>query len=312
MRYSFDDADAEERRETQYFEMFGNRGIYHKGWTAVTRHSTPWVLVGGAAGASTTTSGSSTTPGGTGARRTTVEGASGEAPRAPATLPHRGRPSTTSFRWTTGAAERFNPDIAGRPTLVQGNSQLLFGGMGRLTESSVVSIKNKSHAVTAEVVVPDGGANGVIVAQGGGVRRLEPLRCRTGKPRYCYNLFGVQRFNVDGDRAAPAGRRTRCGWSSPTTAGGSARAAIVTLFVDGEPVGKGEVDATVPMIFSADETRDVGMEGAHPRERGLRPEGQRVHRARSTGSQIDVAEAAEDLDHLISPEERLRIAMARQ
>jgi hypothetical protein len=54
--------------------------------------------------------------------------------------------------------ERLNPDLAGRPTLIKGNPQLLFGGMGRLSESSVVNIKNKSHAVTAEVVVPEAGA----------------------------------------------------------------------------------------------------------------------------------------------------------
>ena len=46
MLYSFNDAKAAERHETQYFEMFGNRGIYHKGWTAVTRHKTPWLLIG--------------------------------------------------------------------------------------------------------------------------------------------------------------------------------------------------------------------------------------------------------------------------
>jgi hypothetical protein len=73
--------------------------------------------------------------------------------------------------------ERFNPDLAGRPQLIRGRSQLLFGGMGRLSENSVVNIKNKSHAVTAQLVVPDDGASGVIVAQGG-VRRLEPVRQR--------------------------------------------------------------------------------------------------------------------------------------
>jgi hypothetical protein len=65
------------------------------------------------------------------------------------------------------AAERANPDIAGRPQLVKGKRQLLFGGMGRLTEGSVLNIKNKSHAVTAELEVPEPGAAGVIIAQGG-------------------------------------------------------------------------------------------------------------------------------------------------
>ena len=71
MLYSFNDAKAAEQHETQYFEMFGNRGIYHKGWTAVTRHKTPWLLVGEKSLRSTTTTGNSTTPITTGVRRTT-------------------------------------------------------------------------------------------------------------------------------------------------------------------------------------------------------------------------------------------------
>jgi hypothetical protein len=73
-------------------------------------------------------------------------------------------------------AERANPDIAGRPQLIVGNRQLLFGGMGRLTEGSIVNIKNKSHAVTAELIVPESGAEGVLVAQGRANRGLGSLR----------------------------------------------------------------------------------------------------------------------------------------
>jgi hypothetical protein len=65
------------------------------------------------------------------------------------------------------SSEGFEPSMAGRPTLIRGNSQLFFGGMGRLSENSVVSIKNRSFSLTAEVDIPDGGANGVIIAQGG-------------------------------------------------------------------------------------------------------------------------------------------------
>ena len=47
MLYAFNEADSPERHDLQYFEMFGNRGIYHKGWSAVTKHKTPWIMVGG-------------------------------------------------------------------------------------------------------------------------------------------------------------------------------------------------------------------------------------------------------------------------
>jgi arylsulfatase len=308
MRYSFDDADAAERRETQYFEMFGNRGIYHKGWTAVTKHKTPWVLVGGPAIAfdddvwelyDTEKDWSQ------------ARDLSKEEPDKLHELQRLWLIEATRFNvlpLDDRTAERFLADLAGRPTLIQGNRQLLFGGMGRLTESSVVSIKNKSHAVTAEIVVPDGGAQGVIVAQGGSIGGWS-LYVQDGKPRYCYNLLGVQRFYVESDHELkPGTHQVRMEFAYE--GGGLGKGGEVTLLVDGEPVGKGAVAATAAIIFSADDTCDVGMEGG-----ALVAEDYPVPND-FTGEinwvEIDVAEAAADVDHLISSEERLRIAMARQ
>ena len=205
MAYCFDDADAADRHETQYFEMFGNRGVYHKGWTAVTRHKTPWILVGEKAPAFDDDRWElyDTTTDWTQARDLAKE--------------HPDKLHELQRLWLIEAikynvlplddrvAERLNPDLAGRPVLIKGNSQLLFGGMGRLSESSVVNIKNKSHAVTAELVVPESGAEGVIIAQGGSIGGWS-LYAKDGKPKYCYNLLGVQRFYVEGDRAIPAGQ----------------------------------------------------------------------------------------------------------
>jgi len=112
--------------------------------------------------------------------------------------------------------ERINPDLAGRPVLIKGNSQLLFGGMGRLSESSVVNIKNKSHAVTAELVVPEPGAEGVIVAQGGSIGGWSPSTATT-----CWASSASTSRATGPSRPASI----RCGWSSPMTAAGSARAA---------------------------------------------------------------------------------------
>ncbi len=207
--------------------------------------------------------------------------------------------------------ERFNSDLAGRPTLVHGNSQLLFGGMGRLTENSVLNIKNKSHAVTAEIVVPEGGAEGVIDRAGRRVRRLEPLPRRTASPTYCYNLLGLQRFKVDGRAAIPAGdapgahgvrlrrRRARQGrhrQRCTSTASRSARAGS---------------RRRVPMVFSADETADVGCDTGSPVSDDYTARAS-VFTGTVEWVQIDLDEAAEDVDHLITPEERLRVAMARQ
>ena len=96
--------------------------------------------------------------------------------------------------------ERFNAELAGRPELVKGNSQLLFGGMGRLSEHSLINIKNKSHAVTAEVVVLESGAEGVMVAQGGAFAGWS-LYAKEGRPTYCYNLLGLERFKIEADAA---------------------------------------------------------------------------------------------------------------
>ena len=93
--------------------------------------------------------------------------------------------------------ERFNADLAGRPQLVHGNRQILFGGMRRLTENSIIVTKNKSFALTAEIEVPEGGAEGVIIAQGGAFGGFS-LYLKDGKPAYCYNLFGLQRFKITG------------------------------------------------------------------------------------------------------------------
>jgi arylsulfatase len=113
--------------------------------------------------------------------------------------------------------ERFNAELVGRPELVKGNSQLLFGGMGRLTESSLLNIKNKSHAVTAEIVVPETGAEGVILAQGGAFAGWS-LYTKDGRPKYCYNLLGLQQLQEWRATRRFRPERTRCEWSSPTTA----------------------------------------------------------------------------------------------
>jgi hypothetical protein len=205
--------------------------------------------------------------------------------------------------------ERFNPDIAGRPTLIRGNSQLLFGGMGRLSESSVVALKNKSHAVTGQVVVPEGGATGVIVAQGGAFGGFS-LYLHGGTLAYCYNLFGLQRFKVYGDEPVPAGEhQVRMEFSYD--GGGLGKGGDVTLYVDGVAAGKGRVEGTVPMLFSADETTDVGADGGTPVNDDYGPKDSAFN-GRVRWVQIDIADAAEDLDHLITPEKRLRITMARQ
>ncbi|HEU0024834.1 MAG TPA: arylsulfatase [Thermoleophilaceae bacterium] len=303
---SFDEPAMPEHRETQYFEMFVNRGIYHKGWTAVTRHSIPWV----------------------GAAElppydddvwelyapddwTQAHDLSGDQPEKLHELQRLFLIEAARYNvlpLDDRRFERFSAELAGRPQLVRGNSQLLYEGMGRLSENSVVATKNKSHAVTAQLVVPDGGGEGVIIAQGGAYAGWS-VYLHEGRPTYCYNFFGLQRFKVGAEQPVPAGEH-QVRMEFAYDGGGLAKGGDVTLYLDGEKVGEGRVEHTVPMIFSADETTDLGRDSATPVSDDHGADNEFTGRVRWV--QIDVDEAAEDVDHLITPEERLRIAMARQ
>lgn len=303
---TFDFADTPELRQTQYFEMLVNRGIYHKGWTAVTRHSLPWVET----------------------EMPTLDEDVWElyapddwsqARDLSAEMPEKLRELQRLFLIEAAKynvlplddrrLQRLNPDLAGRPRLIQGKKQLLFGGMGRLTENTVLVIKNKSHAVTAEIIVPEGGANGVMVAQGGAFGGWS-LYAKSGKPVYCYNLFGLQRFKIVGEQAIPPGQH-QVRMEFAYDGGGLGKGGNVTLYVDGVPAGQGRVEATQPMIFSFDETTEVGSDGATPVSDDYGPKDS-AFTGRVKWVQIDIDDAAEDLDHLITPEERLRVAMSRQ
>jgi arylsulfatase len=306
MAYSFDDAGAGERRQTQYFEMFVNRGIYHKGWTAVTRHSTPWAF--GELPAFDDDVWELYGPG----DWTQAHDLAAEQPGKLRELQRLFLIEAVKYNvlpLDDRRIERFNAELAGRPQLIQGKSQLLFGGMGRLTENSVVVLKNKSHAVSAQIVVPEGGANGVIVAQGGAFGGWS-LYLHEGKPAYCYNLFGLHRFKVYGQEPVAAGEH-QIRMEFAYDGGGLAKGGSVSLYVDGAKAGEGRAEATEPMIFSADETTDVGTDGGTPVSDDYGPKDSRFT-GRIRWVQLDIDEAAEDLDHLITPEERLRIALARQ
>ena len=221
MTYSFDDADAVDATTSSTSRCSCNRGIYHQGWTAVTRHSTPWVI-----GADLPAIDDDVWELYGPDDWTQAHDIAGENPAKLAELQRLFLIEATKynvFPLDDRRVERFNADLAGRPQLIQGTTQLLFGGMGRLSENSVLVTKNKSHAITANVTVPDGGADGVIIAQGGAFAGWS-LYVNDGTPTYCYNLLGLQRFIIEGDR--PFRRAiTRCAWSSTTTAAGSPRAA---------------------------------------------------------------------------------------
>jgi arylsulfatase len=309
MLYSFNDGKAGERHETQYFEVLGNRGIYHKGWTAVTRHAVPWELVGRRSPAfdddvwelyNTENDWSQ------------ANDLSKQMPEKLHELQRLFLIEATKYNvlpLDDDTAKKLNSDLAGRPVLIKGKTQILFRGMGRLGENCVLNIKNKSHAVTAEIVVPKSGAEGVIVAQGGNIGGWS-LYAKEGRLKYCYNLGGVQYFFVESNAPLPAGQH-QVRMEFAYAGGGLGKGGKVSLYLDGKKVGEGKILMTHAMIFSADDGCDVGLDGGSP----VSPEyGSRGNEFNGDvkGVELAIAEAAEAVDHLVKPEDAVRVAMARQ
>jgi arylsulfatase len=309
MRYSFDDPKAAEQRETQYFEMFGNRGIYHRGWTAVTRHKTPWILIG------------EKTPAfdddvwelyNTNTDWTQAHDVSKKYPEKLHELQRLWLIEATRHNvlpLDDRIAQRLNPDSAGRPILIKGNTQLLFPGMGHLSENTVLNLKNKSHSITAEIDVPTQGVEGVIVAQGGNIGGWS-LYCKAGRLKYCYNLLGINYSYAETTSPLPPGKH-QVRVEFKYDGGGLGKGGAVSLFVDGKKAGEGRVAATAAFVFSADDGLDVGEDSGAPVSPDYGATGNEFN-GRIRGIQLAIAEAAEQAEHLVSPEQALHIAMSRQ
>ncbi len=308
MAYSFEDPKAGERRETQYFEMFGNRGIYHKGWTAVTRHRTPWIMTG------------ETPPFDDDVWElydTTKDWSQAHdlAKEMPDKLHELQRlwvieaTRNQVLPMDDRGTERFNSDLAGRPVLVRGSSQVLANGMGDLNENGLVNVKNKSHSITAQLIVPsEKPAEGVILAQGG-IAGGWMFYVKDGKPTYLYNLAGLSEFKITANEAlAPGSHQVRMEFAYD--GGGLAKGGTVTLLIDGKAAGSGRVDATVPLVFSADETSDVGVKRGSPMTPDI-PLGE-ASRFNGTVNAVVIDLKDESTDHLLSLEDVLNMIMTRQ
>jgi arylsulfatase A-like enzyme len=306
MAYSFDEAAAAERRELQYFEMFGNRGIYYKGWTAVTKHRTPWELVGGKPIAFDDDHWELYDT------KLDWTQATDLAKAQPAQLHELQRlwmieaARHNVLPLDDRAAERFIAELAGRPQLVHGKSQLLFDHM-ELTDHSVVDIKNRSHSVTAELDVPESGARGVIITQGTNFGGWA-LYAFQGRLRYVYNFLGLDQYVVTAPDPLPAGRH-QVRMELAYDGGGAGKGGEVSLYLDGEKVAEGRVERTHAIIFSADSMVTVGDKAGAPICGDLEGRDNRFS-GRIHWVQIDLG--LDDHDHLVAPEERVHLALAVQ
>jgi arylsulfatase len=259
--YTFGDAKAKERHTTQYFEIAGNRAIYHDGWLAGTIHKAPWEAA---------------------PRRPLEEDVwelydvrsdfslsndlAAKDPRRLRDLKERFLAEARKHQVLPIDDRFFERALAekvGRPDLMGGRTSLtLAEGMTGMMENVFISVKNKSKTITAEVDVPEGGGNGAILVQGGRFGGWA-LYVHDGVPAYAYNFLGLQRSSIVATRPLPAGKST-IRFEFVYDGGGLAKGGTGTIFVNDQKVGEGRIEHTQPAIFSADETADVGIDLGTP------------------------------------------------
>ena len=262
--YTFDNADAEEQHTTQYFEMFGNRAIYHEGWLARTLHRAPWQTAG-------------MPPLETDewdlydVRNdfSLTNNLAKQHPEKLAKLQALFMSEAEKYHALPiddRVIARMNPALAGRPDIMGDRTSLtLYDGMDGMLENTFMNVKNRSKTITAELEIPEGGANGVILTQGGRFGGW-CLYMKDGKPVYTYNFLGLERFTVASPNAIPPGAATVVldfayeGKNKQDLGKGGK----VTISVNGKTVAEGRVEKTQSLIYSADETADVGLDNQTP------------------------------------------------
>jgi arylsulfatase len=259
--YSFDAAGAPERHTTQYFEMFGNRAIYHEGWLARTIHRAPWESEPRRALADDIWELYDTRN-----DFSLVNDLSAQHPEKLAALQAlflQEAEKNNVLPIDDRVFERFVPANVGRPDLMAGRTSLtLAEGMTGMTENVFLNIKNRSKTITAKVVVPEDGAHGAILVQGGRFGGWA-LYTKDGVPAYDYNFLGLERFTVAASEPLAPGKSS-IRFAFDYDGGGPGKGGTGTLFVNDRKVGEGRIDRTQPAIFSADETADVGIDLATP------------------------------------------------
>lgn len=256
--YATDDADAADRHITQYFEMFGNRAIYHEGWLARVVHGVPWhpdpirTLQEDIWELYDTTTDFSLT--------------NDLAAKHPEKLVElqaifdREAIANNVYPLDDRRYERFDPAQAGRPDLMGGRTTLtLADGMDGMLENTFINIKNRSKTITAKLDL-NGDDRGIILTQGGKFGGWA-LYMDGGRPAYTYNWFGLEKYTVVSEKSLPAGP-AEVKLEFTYDGGGPGKGGLATLVVNGEKVGEGRVERTTPAVFSGDETADVGKDDA--------------------------------------------------
>jgi len=258
MVYTFDNPKAKDTHTTQYFEMFGNRGIYHDGWVACTRHSIPWLMVPNPPLSKDVWELYHVAE--------DFSQANDLAAKNPAKLKElqdlfmKEAARNHALPIDDRRSERFNAAIAGRPDLMGDRSALtVYPGMIGISENAFINTKNRSYTITAPVELKDANTNGVIIAQAGAFGGWT-LYMKEGNVRHDYNYFGVEHTKIGGADAVPPGKHEiKYEFTADSPKPGTGGKCV--LYVDGKQVAEGRIPKTQPFAYSADEGVDVGMDG---------------------------------------------------
>ena len=262
LAYSFEDAKARERHITQYFEVAGNRAIYHEGWFARTIHKAPWEAKPRRA----LEDNSAWQLYDTRSDFSLANDLAAQNPKKLAELQKVFLQEAARYGvlpMDDRVFERLDPMAVGRPDLMGKRTSLtLAEGMTGMMEGVFVNVKNRSKTITAEIDVPATGGNGTIVAQGGRFGGWS-LYVKDGVPGYDYNFLGLQRTAIVSPKKLGPGK-AELRFQFDYDGGGPGKGGLGTLFVNGEKVAEGRIPATQPGLFSADETADVGIDLGTP------------------------------------------------
>jgi arylsulfatase len=262
MRYAFDDGKASSPRTTQYFEMFANRALYNDGWIATTTPTTPpWVSVA-----------DNTDPiDGYKWELYNVEKDFSEANNLAESNPEKLRELQRLFYIEAvkyGVLPLDNSkvkrlDVNNRPSNIRGLTKFTYyDGMIRIPEGSAPDLKNKSFAISAKVEIPEGGAEGLLMTQGGRFAGVG-LYLLDSKPVFHYNLAGVERYTVAGkDKLTPGKHVVTLDFNYD--GGGIGKGGEATLSVDGKSVASKHLPQTIAFRMSLDETLDIGEDTGTP------------------------------------------------
>ncbi len=250
----------------KYFEMFGNRAIYNNGWFARTIHRAPWQtsnlppletdvwdLYNVKEDFSLTNNLASKYP----EKLNEMKSLFMAEAQKYHVLPIDDR-----------TIERTNAELAGRPDLLgDRKSLMLYEGMEGMMENTFMNIKNKSFSISADIEIPEGGAKGVILTQGGRFGGWS-FYLKDGKTEFTYNYLGLERYVISSKDLLSEGK-SNVKIEFIYDGGGYGKGGKVLLYVDGKSVGEGRVEKTQPNIFSADETADVGLDNQTPVAEGI-------------------------------------------